>query len=610
MTKRWERWLPIWLAALAGTLAVAPAMVFGIPSNNDLANHYHFALPFYEAIAGGDLYPGWLASSNQGYGDPLFRFYPPALYYLLVVGRALTGDWYLASLGVFTFLSILGALGAFFWASSFLPRHIAAWAGVFYAFMPYRVAEIYQAAQLAEFAAGAALLFALAFTKRICGVRGQAQRDTALRVRRTLVTRLLFGLSSSNTGNKLKFVGQRFPERHPRFVLPSHAKYVCGLAVSYAALILTHLPLAVFGSISLLVYALLSFERNRKRKTILELATGIGLGLLACAFYWTTVVAEMKWIVGDGAQPDPLLDYRANFIFSTFSPEKNVTVWWMNILLLITLTMCLPALVLLFRDLIKRSSQTSRNLLPVTFLLGFTLLMTTELSKPLWAIIPPLQMAQHPFRWLAVTSLVTPVLLAASLPLWVKWYRSKHRPIALALAGLVLIGITFTLSQIIRPARYLSRTEFAQTIEPLKESPSIVQWLPVWASTVASGKASYDKIPSLRNSAAVEAGSRNVKELSWQALTRSFQVDAGEAVEARIRTLYYPHWKATMGERQLPTRAGNDGALLIALPGQGATVSLEFREPALSRVSVMASIICWTLMATLFIFGFRREVAR
>ncbi|MGH9970738.1 MAG: 6-pyruvoyl-tetrahydropterin synthase-related protein [Pyrinomonadaceae bacterium] len=546
----YHRWLPISLVVLAGALALLPAVIFGIPTNNDLPNHYHFALPFYESIAGGDFYPGWLASSNQGYGDPLFRFYPPGLYYLLALTRSLTGEWYTASLTVFTLLSILGSLGAYFWASSFLPRNIALWAGIFYAFMPYHVAEIYQAAQIAEFAAGAALLFALGFTKRVC--------------------------------------------QHRRW------RDVAGLAASYGMLILTHLPLAVFGSIAILAYALLSITANSKRETLLKLASAGGLGLAITSFYWTTVVAEMKWIVGDGSQPNPLLDYRANFIFSTFSPEKNVTIWWMNILTIVTLVMCLPAVALLSKRLLRSGR---RDVGSVAVLMIVSLVMATGLSKPVWAAIPYLQMAQHPFRWLAVMSTVVPILMAATMPLWLKTFRGQKRFIALAMAGLVLISVTFTASQVIRAARYLSRSEFEQIIRPLNESPSIVQWLPVWASAASQGKPSYEKIPPLRNSAQVEAGQRSVGVVSWQALKRTFQVDPGEEIEARIRTLYFPHWVAVGNGQALATRPAADGALLVSLPAEAVTVSLEFREPGRTRVFAVISAICWTLLCLLLIFG-------
>src|SRR6267378_2140057 len=64
-------------------VAVSPILFYGFPSSLDLSNHFRFALPFYEELRSGHLYPGWLAESNSGFGDASFRFYPPALYYLL-----------------------------------------------------------------------------------------------------------------------------------------------------------------------------------------------------------------------------------------------------------------------------------------------------------------------------------------------------------------------------------------------------------------------------------------------------------------------------------------------------------------------------------------------
>src|SRR5713226_9253790 len=111
MTALIKRFGPALLGLFAGAAVLLPVLIWGVPNNNDLANHYHFALPFYEAIQRGDIHPGWLASPNFGCGDVVVRFYPPALYYLLAAGRALTGNWYAGSLLVVTCLSALGSLG-------------------------------------------------------------------------------------------------------------------------------------------------------------------------------------------------------------------------------------------------------------------------------------------------------------------------------------------------------------------------------------------------------------------------------------------------------------------------------------------------------------------
>lgn len=571
-----KRFGPALLALFAGALALLPVVIWGMPKNNDLANHYHFALPFYEAIQRGDLHPGWLASPNFGYGDAVVRFYPPALYYLLAAGRTMTGSWYNGSLLVLTFLSALGSFAAYFWACELVSRRAAIFAALFYAFMPYHLAEVYQAAQLAEFAAGAALIFSLAFTKRICD-RGRW----------------------SDVG---------------------------GLALAYAGLVLSHLPLAVFGSLTLLLYALMSMRKtetvgnlafpNKRgangrppRKlfssdtlaTVGKLSCAVGLALAASSFYWTTMAAEMKWIVADGVNPDPLLDYRHNFVFSSFSPEQSETLWWMALLAIATMTMLLPALVIFAK---KFTTSNRRNLLVVALLAVFSLAMSTVISKPLWIAIPFLRMAQHPFRWLAVTSTLAPILMAASVPFWIERLRRPRRAIALAMAGLVLIAVTFSISQTVRGAIYLSRPTFDRMLKPLNEAPGIIQWLPVWASSTGQGRPSYEKcVPPSIDGDKVRVEGRSARIEHWSDLKRTFEVEAGPGTEARVSTFYYPHWIATADGRILRTRPAADGALLISLPPERVVVNLQFREPTRVRVSNAISIISWTLLAGLLIFG-------
>src|SRR6185369_8309076 len=197
-------------AVLVSVIFIVPALFFGIPSNKDLLNHFRFALPFFDSLSSGQLYPGWLAESNAGYGDPSFRFYPPALYYLLSLGKVLTGNWYVGTLLTFALLSTLSGLGMYFWTRSMLSESSAMWAAVLYALAPYHVNELYQASLLAEFAGAAVLPFAFGFVERVCR-RGRSQD-------------------------------------------------VAGLAATYALLILTHLPLAVMGSLALAVYSVTSLS--------------------------------------------------------------------------------------------------------------------------------------------------------------------------------------------------------------------------------------------------------------------------------------------------------------------------------------------------------------
>ena len=127
---------------------MTPMLIWGIPSSRDLANHFRFALPFYDAIHSGNWHPGWLADSNGGFGDASFRFYPPALYYVMALGRALTGNWYASTVLTFGLVSVVGALGIYLWARELTTATNAMWAGIFYSLAPYHINQFFQALML------------------------------------------------------------------------------------------------------------------------------------------------------------------------------------------------------------------------------------------------------------------------------------------------------------------------------------------------------------------------------------------------------------------------------------------------------------------------------
>jgi 6-pyruvoyl-tetrahydropterin synthase-like protein len=505
-------------------LAIVPVLLFGIPSNRDLSNHFRFALPFYDAIAGGNFYPGWLAESNGGYGDPSFRFYPPALYYLLGLFRFCTGEWYVATLLTFGLISVAGGLGIYLWARSILSAYEAASAGLIYALAPYHLNQLYQATMLAEWAGAAVLPFLFAFLERICA-RGK-RSDSA------------------------KF------------------------AACYALLVLTHLPLTVIGSLALLVYALVRIESGRRVQTLAKLAAAAALGLCASSIYWVTMVSEMRWIGINTVAYDSSVDYRYNFLLSTFSPD-NLNVWWMNILTLMTLLLSAPMFLLVRRHVWRDRPQ----LRPVVVLTAFALFMALPLSRPVWWLLSPLQQTQFPWRWLALISMGVAVLAGAGLALVDQTGQGSARVKRLAIMAAMSISVVFTLSHVVREAKFLPRQAFEQTLSAVRGTASVNYWFPVWASAK----------PRAMNTA-VEAGNRAVVVQSWTPESRRFSVAAGDATEARVKTFYYPHWTARSGQQLLNTRADKDGALLISLPHDAVSVDLNFVEPRRSHISSYASL--------------------
>jgi hypothetical protein len=521
------------------SLAVmVPVFIFGVPANRDLSNHFRFALPFYDAITSGNFYPSWLAESNSGYGDPSFRFYPPALYYFLSVSRLLLGNWYAATLVTFAAISVIGGLGIYFWARSVLPSSTAVLVSFFFALAPYHLNQLYQATLLAEWAGTALLPFAFGFVERICD-KGR-RRDIA------------------------------------------------GLAFVYALLVLTHLPLTVIGSLALFVYALARIQRPNRLKALMKLGIGIGIGLLASATYWVTMLSEMHWIGINKVDYDASVDYRNNFVLSTFSPD-NLNVWWMNIILLMTVLLFTPIVFIIGR----RKRVISRAVIVLT---AFALFMTLPLSHPIWYAISSLQQTQFPWRWLALLSMGGSILAAAGLLLLIEVDQGSGRIKRMLVLGAMAIAITFTFSHVVREAQFLDQGQFESTISRVRGTQSINYWFPIWANNNPQPM-----------SEKVAAQDRSISIASWEPEHRNFSVNSGKAEEVRVKTFYYPLWMATSAGRQLATRPDKDGALLISVPAESTTVSLDFREPLKSHVSSYASIAGFLFIGGLAFPALRRR---
>ena len=520
-----------WILVIAvGLTACLPLYVYGVPFVGDLPHHYRTALGFYESILNGNLYPSWHPSTNGGYGDPSVRFYPPALYFLLCSARLVTRDWFVASLVSYVLLTTIGSVGMYLWARCFTTHSYALAAGLLYLLSPFHTNEIYQAGMYGQYAAGNVLPFVFAFVERI--IKGKSRRDIA------------------------------------------------GLGISYGFVILFHVPLVVIGSISIAIYALIRLIQSRNVRSVYGLVTGIALGIALSCFYWLPVMREIKWKYPSGIGQGPWFDYKNNFLFG---PSPSVmSNFLLPLLAGATLAMAAPTLVLVFR-------RNSQALAPaVVALLGF--LMATPVSKSIWDSLPVLQETQFPWRWMTVTSLCLSLLVTISLPELSLLWRSRWRPLSLALIGFVVIAFSFTILQLIRGAPLYHRVAFNEKVEAQRGSATNQDFLPVWANATLLHPMN----------APVEAGNRRIDVVTWSAEHKLFTLDAGQESEARVKTLYYPLWIATANGQRLATKPAADGALLVSAPTEKTTIDIKFTEPVSTYLAGAVSI-CALLMVVLLL---------
>ncbi|MEP6901924.1 MAG: 6-pyruvoyl-tetrahydropterin synthase-related protein, partial [Actinomycetota bacterium] len=529
------------LLVFFSVLSLSPMIFIGVYKGVDLVQHSQFATTFQSAISAGDFYPSWAANENLGYGGLGVRFYPPLTPFVGALFRIISGDWHTATWLTFLFFTLIGSFGVYLWAREFMSESKSIWAGVIFTFMPYRLIEIQNGSQYAEFAGCSVIIFSFLFVTRIC------RKDNWLDV--------------------------------------------IGLAISYAILIFTHLPLTVIGSLALFLYAITLLDRNKILSKLIKLSLSVFLGLTASSIYWLKMVAEMSWLHKINYLDRIDFDYNFNFLLT--SPwDDNRHYWFLNFVLL---TLFVSVLSLMFSLYQQRDEKLNVAIRAVAVVFFFSILMTTVLSQPIWSVIPFLGEVQFPSRWLAIASFSGSILLVEGIGSILKlsgqsvnWKKTIQ-----VWGGVVFVCYVLILSLVIIEFQlnYIPSQNFeAWMIEKSHEMGSDFFWTP---NTKAEAFELREKVIVERN---------NLNILDWQLHERIFSVDAGKETNARIATLFYPHWHATVNNQPTDLKVADDGSILVPLPTEKATVKIWFEEPFRVKLATYISAATWLVFVLSLLF--------
>lgn len=543
---------------LLASSVMLPILFNGIPQGYDMPHHYQCALTYRDAILSGDFYPSWTTLRNLGYGSMELRLYPPVSHYVLAVFSLITQEWFLATWLTFTFWWVLGSLGVYLWAREVVAPRYAMFAAVAYAVMPYRLNQAYLVFFYGELAGAAILPFCFAFLARIIREQKNSGDINYKPLKSNLIT-----------------------------------VNVIGLAISYALLVLTHLPLTLIVSIALGIYFLANLEWNAKSCAISfsRFAIGIFLGLSASSFFWLKVLQEKYLIAKTSVYEDIYLHYYLNFLLtplqhyddSTQAVYEVFTLVY-DIVLILTLFMVVPLALL---AVICGKTLKNRKWKSLWMTFGCALFLTTPMSKFIWDNFMLIQEVQFPWRWLTIVSLFAPVLFATGFPTIAKWFGSnKLRPAALILLGTFFIGASFSLSQGIRGAIFLSPSYVNDYIAEISQTKGFVFWWTTWTR-----KEFLDD-----SSEKASAAERRISIDVWNDTERSFTVEAGKTDNIRIATFYHPNWKATADNQPIEIRPDPHGAMIIPVSFEKVNVQLKFRETLPVTIAWYFSGLIWSIL--------------
>jgi 6-pyruvoyl-tetrahydropterin synthase related domain len=484
-------------------------------TTHDLPNYMPMMEQFDKVLKSGVFYPRWTPDFNSGYGTATANFYPPGTFYLNSLINTVVDNWFI-TLFILCALS-LGAscIALYLLARNFYSRTASAVAAVLYALLPYHQLDLYWRGAVPEFVGFAFLPIILLFAYKL--------------------------------GSKSQF------------------RYYAGTGLFYGLYLLTHMPVGYLFTYALALYAVLWAIRERDFRIALRIAGGMGVGLLVSAIYWLPAALEGKYIYEWASEIFPYHSSYITMLPTLGSFDRHVQeVFNYNALLLIVAIVTfitLPKAIGLRPQTAEGQQELPTGSLDqqtrLWLILGIvTPFMSISFSIYISRLIPKIQIAVPPFRWLAISSVFTCLLVAATIDL----LRSSHsfRPkyeLAYKAALAVVIGLNVWLT-----AYGIILGAFSQQTHSASPGFSDSGFTPKDATRPAE----MPDTPSV-----VIKPEGGVSEiLKWLPTHREIAVRVDQPSEVRLKTYNFPGWTARIDGNVVPLLSDQDGVQTIAVsPG-------------------------------------------
>lgn len=553
--QRSKRFAPLF-ALIAGLLPAVEPLLAGCLPRADGVFHLYRLAQLERAISHGVLFPRWLPDIGLGYGFPLFNYYAPLSYYLALPLHYLGFSFENALLGGFLLGHLALATGAYLWAREAFGKATALGAAFLVGYAPYPLLNLYYRGAYAEVWGLAFLAWALWALQR-------------LRAR----------------GGRKAFV----------------------LATLFAsALILSHNVMALLGIPLLAGYALLlTWQQHESARLSPHLLLAVVAGLGITAFFWIPAIGEQRYVQIQQLQ---IYDYREYFLTlgellsgpapvskGEVSPYGPHSVGWI-----------LPALALVSlvprKKTLPRSGQIQKWALAAACLL--LLVMTLEISAPIWERLPLLSFIQFPSRFLAPASLGLAVLAGIGLS-------QLAGPESWRLPALLVLVSVFSLTWLFMPCAPAQPTLTPPELIRIERETGGLgttvagDYLPIWVQgrpgdellPLYDAAADNDYFFPRLDTDSVPEGAQ-ILEANYGLNTAQLTLSTPSAFQARFRWYYFPGWQAKVdGEPVEVTPDGAHGLLAAAVPAGQHTLDIRFGATPLRRGANAISIISLVALA-------------
>lgn len=519
-----------------------------------------------KGIRQGYLYPRWVDTLTFGFGDPLFNFYPPLVYYLAELFHLLGFSLITSTLLVFGLGFILAAWGMYLFAKDFLGRWGGLLASTLYTYFFYHAVNAYVRGALAEFFTMSVIPFILYCLTKLW--RRPTVKDTIY------------------------------------------------FAVSFAFLIITHQLIALPFVIFLMFFALFLLSQSKKKASYLKhLIFGSLLGLGLSAFFWLPALIERKYtFLGE-----ELGGYKLHYIFPQqfwYSPwgfggsvaglADGMTFQLGKIpIVLIALSFFLFLIYILTK---KKFDKDAQFYLFFVFLLVFGIFMTTPYSSFIWDNVTLLWNLQFPWRFMAVTSVFVSLIAAYTIFFLIRvvsnWKLQKF--LIPFLAVLISLGVVVRYSKYFQPQRFTKTSDRSLTTFydiAWRQSKTVLHFVPKGVRTkkIEYGISILDieKKGLPQKPFEIKEGEAIVKILENRYQNKKFEITAAVPSIFQLNTFNFIGWSAYLdGERTFIADNNQYKLITVQVPQGKHQLEFVFENTlprnignALSTLSTLGSLV-------------------
>lgn len=519
------------LLILISILPIISIFRTGAYESGDFNIHIYRTMDLYKSLSEGIAMPSWAGNLNATYGYPLFIFNYTLPYYIISLFHWI-GFPHIGSLKIFLALNvILPGIFMFLFTKKIFKNDLPAFAAsTFYVFAPYHLIDVHFKVVIGEILFFTILPLTFLFAYE-------------LRNKRTLLPIFLF-------------------------------------ALSFAALIMSHLVIAFFAGALILFYTFSNSPKNNLRQSFLCTMAGFGISLIISSYQWLgpLLLSQYSFIqnITLGTAYFPTLQdllyapWGMGLLFQGPNGEISHLLGYVHLFVIISL------LVLLCKKKVPKKIFPEVLFWLMTFFI--TIFLILPYSKFLWESLPIIKVVGS--HRLLILASFTSSILAGYFALIIRKQWVIYFLVAIAIGSTILNwGQRRVIPEIADAA--LQKNIAKSTSEGEGHFYANTKWVDIdnpWFSELP--KQHLEKLQ----------GNAIIKELERTSIEHFYFVNAKTPIVIKENTLHFPGWTLKSNNKNIAIYPDQKGIINAKLPQGVQYVELSYDDLPLYKYSKVISV--------------------